>query len=246
VPLNTLLLSMTVFAATAGEPIDSSRPGLASLTLDFDPVAIEETISLGMFQNEDEDEAIPSLAAPAGDLTGEEGGDERPISELKRPTRPRKFGVKGHRRWYLLAGYGVDIHTSDNNQHWIGGGVSHFIADGLSLDLEANIYSINQRGPNTEAINANIMLRWHVIMERNWSLYLDGGAGIMYSFDPVPRNGTSFNLTPQAGLGATIALGADLRLMVGAKWHHISNANLGSNNPGRDSVVGYAGFSLPF
>jgi lipid A 3-O-deacylase len=41
-------------------------------------------------------------------------------------------------------------------------------------------------------------------------------------------------------------VGNDVRLLVGARWHHISNANLYRDNPGRDSLMGYVGLSFPF
>jgi hypothetical protein len=65
--------------------------------------------------------------------------------------------------------------------------------------------------------------------------------------NPVPSGGSQFNFTPQAGIGVTIDVGErDARLVLGLKWHHISNASLYRDNPGRDSVEIYAGLTFPF
>jgi hypothetical protein len=34
--------------------------------------------------------------------------------------------------------------------------------------------------------------------------------------------------------------------MAGARWYHISNANTGESNPGRNSLQIYGGVSFPF
>ena len=62
----------------------------------------------------------------------------------------------------------------------------------------------------------------------------------------MPENGSEFNFTPQAGFGLTYDIGNENRLIFGIKWHHISNADLYEDNPGRDSIMGYAGISFPF
>ena len=52
-------------------------------------------------------------------------------------------------------------------------------------------------------------------------------------------------VTPQAGFGFTFEVADDTRLLVGGRWHHISNATLFDSNPGRDSLLLYLGLSLP-
>ena len=69
---------------------------------------------------------------------------------------------------------------------------------------------------------------------------------MLYANEKVPGNGTEFNFTPQAGLGVTYDIGNEVRLIGGVKWHHISNADLDEDNPGRDSIMAYAGVSFPF
>jgi lipid A 3-O-deacylase len=221
-----LALAVTTHPAPADAPTDHVIDApVQTTTCLFDPAAITDTrINFGVLADEPEEEA--------------------PEMEL-RPARKR-FGAKGSRRWSLQAGYGVEGKERDNSLALGGAGVSWFIADGLSLDLELNGMKFNQSGDDGWGANLNLLFRWHFINERDWSMYLDGGAGLLLTANDVPDDGSSFNFTPQAGLGFSFALSDDIRLMTGVRWHHISNANTYEENPGRDSVMGYVGVSFPF
>jgi len=158
----------------------------------------------------------------------------------------REFGEKGARRFHVHLAYGEDV-DFDGQQFGIAGvGVSWFIEEDLSLDLEFNAFGTDQTGNDAAGFNFNVLLRWHFLARETWSIYLDGGAGMLITSSDVPEEGSSFNFTPQAGVGASFDVWARNRLLVGARWQHISNANLYSNNPGRDSVMAYVGLSIPF
>ena len=159
---------------------------------------------------------------------------------------PYRFGQEGSRRWDIHGGYGVDVKTSDNQLAVLGVGYSYFFAKDISLTLELNAMYLDQNGGDAGAGNFNVLFRWHMISEDTWSLYFEGGAGLFLASEHVPINGSSFNFTPQAGVGLTFDIGDDRRLMTGVRWHHISNASLYSTNPGRDSIMGYVGVSFGF
>ena len=88
-------------------------------------------------------------------------------------------------------------------------------------------------------------MRSHWIRGENWSLYVDGGAGIIFTTGDVPEAGSSFNFTPQIGGGASFAIGGNQRIMTGLRWYHISNADTFESNPGLDTVFGYVGINFP-
>jgi hypothetical protein len=77
-------------------------------------------------------------------------------------------------------------------------------------------------------------------------MFLEGGAGLLRTSQKVPSGGSRFNFTPQAGVGLTFDIGNNARWLIGAKWHHISNANMYDTNPGRDSIMYWTGISFPF
>jgi hypothetical protein len=159
---------------------------------------------------------------------------------------PAVFGARGTRRINYSIGGGFQPGELDNILGEAGVGLSYFIADNLSLDLELNGVYYGLDGKNSAGANANLLFRWHFVAEPNWSIYFDGGAGLMGTSDEVPAKGTNFNFTPQAGVGLSLEIAPDVRLMSGVRWLHVSNANLFDNNPGMDNVLLYLGVSLPF
>lgn len=162
------------------------------------------------------------------------------------PAATHAFGAEGSWRWNIFGGFAAEFKDSQNRFGRAGFGVSYFMIDDLSLDLELNAMYFDQELNDPWGVNFNLLFRWHFIARDNWSIYLDGGAGLLGTTEDVPDNGSSFNFTPQAGLGGTYALSADVRLMGGVRWNHISNANTYDSNPGRDSWEVYAGLSFPF
>lgn len=158
--------------------------------------------------------------------------------------RAKHFGQEGSWRFNVLLSYGDSL--DDMSMVTAGVGVSWFFIENLSLDLQLGFLSASQPGPSARGVNVNVLLRWHFYTQPSWSLYLDGGAGLLKTNDDVPASGSSFNFTPQLGLGATFDIGRDWRVMVGVRWFHISNANLYDDNPGRDMLQLYAGLSIPF
>jgi hypothetical protein len=82
------------------------------------------------------------------------------------------------------------------------------------------------------------------VREENFSLFIEGGAGIAGFSDEVPSGGTDYDFTPRAALGATYALDKGIRLLGKVGWFHISNGQTGPNNPGLDSVSVMLGISF--
>jgi len=95
---------------------------------------------------------------------------------------------------------------------------------------------------------ATLMLRHQLIIEPNYSFYIDFGAGLLFFEEPYPASGTHANFSPQAGAGFTLKLSDKLHLMGGARWHHVSNAfrKGDDQNPGADAFMGYVGLLLTF
>ena len=69
--------------------------------------------------------------------------------------------------------------------------------------------------------------------------------GFLYFAEPVPdERGRRFNFTADFGGGVQVARGERGALTFSYKYHHISNAYRGVVNPGFDSNLFYAGFSI--
>ncbi len=175
------------------------------------------------------------------------------IGDLQDPTpAPPAFGEKGSWRWSLSGGGAAEFEETQNRFGLLGGGLSYFIIENLSLELGLNLLFIDQ---TDDAWGANFTLlgRWHFLTDDRWTIYVDGGAGILGTTDRVPspdlrepRGGGNFNFTPQAGVGFSYELDDDAQLLFGVRWHHISNARIQESNPPRDSFFIYTEVSFPF
>jgi hypothetical protein len=193
--------------------------------------------------NDRSDLALDSSAQDLSDLPLDSSlSPALELSQADSPEPSPAFGSRGDQRWYVQAGGAT---TFDNNFGMLGAGISHFFANGHSINLELNGMAFEQTGEDAVGLNLALLLRWHFVRQPNWSLYIDGGAGILGTTNNVPSTGSSFNFTPQAGGGATVRLNDRRRLMVGLRWHHISNAEIYDGNPGRDSILGYVGVNFP-
>jgi lipid A 3-O-deacylase len=158
------------------------------------------------------------------------------------------FGTKGQKHWYVQ---GAAATTLDREEAFpqrfvlTGAGLSKFLFDGHSINLELNSIYFSQPDEDALGLNLALLMRWHFLRQTNWSLFVDGGAGVMGTTSDVPSKGASFNFTPQAGAGVSINLKEQRQLMLGLRWHHISHADLFGANPGRDSLMGYVGVQFP-
>lgn len=158
-----------------------------------------------------------------------------------------KYGAEGSRWWTI--GTGVANDFSDATDLNLFGAYSYFLADDIEFSAELGLWYYAQTGDDTGGINPNMVFRWHFYNDQDWTVYVDGGIGLVFTADDVPPDGTSINFTPRAGLGFTRALDdSGTRLMVGVRWAHISNARIEGDgeNPSRDSVMGYVGVIWPF
>ena len=167
------------------------------------------------------------------------------------PGAAQPFGEQGTWHWYIQGGLGLDF--ASDEFYLLGGGVSYFVANDISFNFELNGLAVQQLDDDALGLNLAFLVRFHFFKRPRWTVYADLGAGILGTTADVPgptpekpEGGTKFNFTPQLGLGFTYQLEPDLQLMVGARWYHISNANLWPNNPGRDSLFLYCGVSVPF
>ena len=159
---------------------------------------------------------------------------------------PMTWGAKDTWRWSLNGSWGKDVKHSDNTLQTFGAEFDYFLEDDLSLDFGFLYMDVQQNGPNANGFNFTLQLRWHFLNKDTWSMFIEGGAGMLRTTENVPTGGSKFNFTPQAGVGFTFDIGNNNRLLTGVKWHHISNANTYDTNPGRDSIMVWGGISFPF
>ena len=133
-------------------------------------------------------------------------------------------------------------------------GFGYYFLDNISINAEFTGIGTATRdhggetGHDGAGGGFDLLFRWHLLHGESWSIYTEGGAGLLQLTEPFPANGTGFNFTPQFGFGGTLRVFENWRLMAGARYQHISNAGLHgpSHNPGFDGAMVYAGLIMPF
>ena len=157
------------------------------------------------------------------------------------------FGQPGAWRWNVQGGLGADFDDSENRFGLGGISFSYFTREDFSVELEFNgLYFDQDTAENATGFNFSLLLRWHFMVRENWSLYVDGGAGVMETTDPVPPGGSTYNFTPQSGFGLSFDVGEETRMLTGVRWHHVSNGRTFDTNPAQDAIFVYAALSFPF
>jgi hypothetical protein len=157
-----------------------------------------------------------------------------------------EWGKKGSKRWGIVGGYAIDFEGTENRLVRVGIEIEHFVENNLSLDLGLHLLDVKQSGKDAYGLNASVRVRWHFIDEDTWSMFIEGGVGLLRTSANVPSDGSEFNFTTQIGSGFSFDAGNNNRWLIGVRWFHISNANTYNNNPSRDSVMLWTGISFPY
>jgi hypothetical protein len=92
-----------------------------------------------------------------------------------------------------------------------------------------------------------LILRWNLAVHTaRISPYVElAGGGLSTNANLPPDNSSSFNFTPRGGAGIYVRTRSRQALDVACRWSHISNANLGVQNPEFNGIqvsVGYHWF----
>lgn len=155
------------------------------------------------------------------------------------------FGAEGTVDWWVGGIVGAEFGIT--NLAFARGGVDWFVATGFSIGLQADLgWAATEGRDGGMLVGVAPMLRWHFLHRERWTLFAELGVGAAWTTVEIPAGGTRFNFTPQAGLGATWAIGDDWRLRAALGWYHMSNARTGNNNPGLDAVAVTIGIGRSF
>lgn len=161
-----------------------------------------------------------------------------------------QFGLGNTGRWYLTIAGGAATNFGSAVDAKFALQASTFLADGLEFGIEAAGWGISQPGRDTGAGSAGLNFRYHPwhAPDWDWSVFGQLSIGVLVSGRAVPAGGTNVNFLPAAGIGFTKRLCNDgARLVIGAGWHHISNAQFRGDdrNPSRDGLMLYVGVQFP-
>lgn len=184
-------------------------------------------------------------AAVTGAAQPEASFDEAP------PQAPALTFRAGSWDAYTFGGAVQRLHHSGDHVAFGGLGLEYFELNDLSVNVEGLGYSFSQSGiADAQAGGMNILARWYFAHAGDLAFFVEGGAGFVLADHRLNgSDGTHFDWTPQAGLGARLRLSDTISLIGGARFLHISNAGWlhGSDrNPGFDGIGGYGGLLITF
>lgn len=159
---------------------------------------------------------------------------------------PRPF-AKGSRTFQL---YGSTV-LLDSDHGYIStahAGLGYHLADDFSFNIEGLGGWVDSKVDDDGGVaGLDLLLRHHFAhdRERDWTLYVDGGAGFQQASTNFPSD-SHHNFRTMVGLGGTLRLTDALRLMGGARYLHISNAGTSDRNDGGDWAQLYLGAMWTF
>lgn len=230
------------------------RPVTASLAWTFGCSICTQSFAAGSEISELESQLAAVAqggAAPAGATAGSPQDASVPATDSAASSSPtstppdpvsERFGAQNSLRLSLEGDWIYNWDQANQAQGRIG--LQWFFFENVELDVFGTLNYVAQPGPNAFGGGLDLQIRWHFIAMETWSVFFDIGGGILGTTEPVPKNGSSFNFTPNIGFGATFALDESTRLYVGARWFHISNAGLYAKNPGRENSSVWVGLSF--
>jgi hypothetical protein len=88
-----------------------------------------------------------------------------------------------------------------------------------------------------------VVWRWNFSPRPRWSAYAELAAGGLWTSEPIPEDSTRANFTAHWGGGVRVRVSGPHRLLLGYRFHHISNGNQVASNPGVNAHLFLAGWS---
>ena len=86
-----------------------------------------------------------------------------------------------------------------------------------------------------------VLLQWNVATHGKVKPFINAGAGMLITNAKFPRGTSHFNFTPQGGIGVYAFTSSTRALVLGVRFHHISNSGLTRYNPGHNALYLHAG-----
>jgi Lipid A 3-O-deacylase (PagL) len=132
----------------------------------------------------------------------------------------------------------------------VGGIFSGYFAKGTSYDLgklftepDGGVYPVDTTGWGLQGL-----LRLYLVDEPQFTLFVEGAAGIAFFDDRFPPQGTKLNFTRRYGAGGTYRLSDTFDVIGGYRVAHVSNGNGDGapDNPAWDGRGPYLGIRYRF
>jgi lipid A 3-O-deacylase len=166
------------------------------------------------------------------------------VAPLRAQSLPGEPLQKGTWEFGIFAGGGTGLVGAPNTQFVISGvHVGRIMSkERLHGWMRGNfelagdfmpLFEVIQRTRPTYGGNFTpIIARWNFTPHRRFMPYMELSGGALATRDNVPPGNTSaFNFVAGGSIGTLLFVGSKKALVFESRWLHISNANLGTENP---------------
>jgi hypothetical protein len=129
----------------------------------------------------------------------------------------------------------------------IGVHLSHYVADNLAFGLGTNYATWFTPGSDVYSAEMEAVVRGYPFGDSS-PFFIDGNTGFQYASNPIPPGGTYWNFSFGFGGGVDVPLESRMSMLIGAHYHHISNALGRENlhNPSQNEVRVWVGLIWNF
>ncbi len=112
-----------------------------------------------------------------------------------------------------------------------------FLPGSLEVVAEPLYLVVLEPGHETaHAFGFSALLKYNIWTGTRFVPFVEGGGGVSYASINVPKTGTNFNFMAQIGVGLHYRIGERTTLDLRGIYHHISNANISTENPSLNSA----------
>lgn len=134
-----------------------------------------------------------------------------------------------------------------------GAQIDYYILNRIALGGSAQLTIprgervVDGKGISANTVGTSFMgsLRVEVLNLTHHNFYIETQQGMIFTLDPFPPEGTSWNFLVKYGLGYCVKFSGTKFLCFGWRWAHISNGmGLVSNNPAYDGNGFYIAFKF--
>lgn len=156
---------------------------------------------------------------------------------------PSSARWKGDKFLYAEAAYLKEMDYVNSTQMMLNAGIEYIGNPLKSFGCELNIWRCSEPGNTATAIGLRPMTKYYLLRIQRFRFFIEVKGGVVYVTPDFPDGGSQFNFTFSGSVGSDIRISARTRLMLAARYAHMSNWNLygTDNNPTWDGLGCAAG-----
>jgi hypothetical protein len=140
-------------------------------------------------------------------------------------------------------GFSTASETRDSEMAMVAGRVGYVFAQQERV-LPGSVEVVGEpfylavfQGHTAHVGGFSVLLKYNIWTGTRFVPFVEGGGGASYASTDVPPDSSHFNFITQIGVGLHYFVSERTTLDFRGIFHHISNANTASNNPGLNSAL---------